>query len=83
MKNGITLKLYVNGNFISVSTDVIPDPIDQGSGNFDLGTGPGYDAGLKSGVLLDEVAIYSEALTLSQIQEIYAHGVIRRALAIR
>jgi len=83
VKNGITLKLYVNGNFISVSTDVIPDPIDQGSGNFDLGTGPGYDAGLKSGVLLDEVAIYSEALTLSQIHQLHAEGLIRHVLAFR
>jgi prepilin-type N-terminal cleavage/methylation domain-containing protein len=79
VKNATTLKLYVNGNFIA-STGV-PDSISQGSGDFFLGTSPDYPG--TNSVLLDEVAIYSEALTLSQIQKLYAQGVIRHALAMR
>ena len=77
VKNGTTLKLYVNGNFIA-STGV-PDSISQGSGDFFLGTSPNYPD--RNSVLLDEVAIYSEALTLSQIHQLYAQGLLKHLLA--
>ena len=73
-----TLQVYINGTKDSAVTttsfwggSVVPRTLI----GYDLN---GYFTGL-----IDEVQIYSEALTLSQIQHLYAQGVISRALAYK
>jgi len=80
--DGSTAKLYLNGTLEATGSHsgTISD-----SGN-SLRLGCRSDAAPCAepfGGLLDEVAIYSEALLSSQIQHLYGQGVIRRAIAYR
>ena len=68
--------IYVNGKAQSVSY--------ASEGSFSSPTN--YDSvkiGKGFNGLIDEVQIYKEALTLSQIEQLYAQGVISRAMAYR
>jgi len=62
VKEGTTLRFHVNGRF--VASAAAPDPITQGAGDFIFGAAPA--------VILDDVRIYSRALTASEIQTLYA-----------
>ena len=79
VRNGSNIKLYKDS--------VLVDSDNWDAGDTDTGAvwlvaknffGSSYTSGL-----IDEVQIYKEALTLSQIQKLYAQGVISRALAYR
>jgi len=73
-------KLYVNGKLEKTLTNALV----YHSSNPPTRIGIFYIAGnLPFDGLIDEVAIYNQALTLSKIQKIYAQGVIRRAIAFR
>jgi len=83
-RNG-PVKVYLNGD--SKINDTIGNWQDDdtflliGSGTKSILDPNSYNQYCKG--LMDEVSVYSEALTLSQIHEIYAQGLIRHALAFR
>jgi len=76
VKEGTTLKLYVNGKYVALAT--VPDPITQGAGNFRLGESVNAPA-----VILDEVRIYNRALSALEIQKHYAEGTAKHNIALK
>ena len=78
--DGKVYKIYVNGQVVfsqSYTGDI------TNSGGYPLYIGQHSGGGFLFNGFLDEVQIYSEALTLSQIRKLYAQGVISRAMAYR
>jgi len=79
VRNGTSFRLYKDGVLVK-----------QGSGDAgDTDTGTSwriartFDVSSYTSTLIDQVQIYSEALTLSQIHQLHAEGLIRHALAFR
>jgi len=81
VRNGNTTSVYKDGKLEAIPAT---NPI--------YGADMSNSVSLKTGWLagwsyffgqIDEVAIYSQPLTLSQIQHLYAQGLIRRAVAFR
>jgi len=81
VRDSTSLNLYYDG---VLGNSTVHNNIDITS-TFDLKLGA--DAALRPGLfyngIIDELQIYKEALTLSQIQHLYAQGLIRRAVAFR
>ncbi|MEK7533911.1 MAG: LamG-like jellyroll fold domain-containing protein [Patescibacteria group bacterium] len=76
-------RIYLNSNILPVTTDagswtmIEANKVRIGAGGNAVG-GEQYFSGL-----IDEVAIYNQAFTLSQIQQLYAQGLPRHQLAKR
>jgi len=80
VNSGGTLQFYINGVKDAAVGPGSSSPWPMMSASK---TRIGYDVNGYFTGLIDEVQFYKEALTLSQIEQLHAQGVIRRALAIR
>ena len=82
--NGPNSKIYINGTLdeatgnVAVSSTSIPLTIGAACSDTSCN-----NVSLFFNGLIDEVAIYSKALTASQIQHLYAQGFIKRAMALK
>ena len=78
---GTSMKIYANGDLIASRNDMVavdfPNPIDSQAR---IGYN-GHDDGVSVDRLLDEVAVYSQALTTQNIQQLYAKGLLKHLLA--
>jgi prepilin-type N-terminal cleavage/methylation domain-containing protein len=80
------VSVYVNGKLFGPWTHSITSWLPTyGNANIELTIGRVYPGSGGGGInaRMDEVAIYKEALTSYQIQQLYAQGLVRHALAIR
>lgn len=80
VRNGSTIFLYRNGKLEQQDTSSIYADNMDSSASLKIGFLPGWNHFFGQ---VDEVAIYNQALAAYQIQQLYAQGVIKQALAIR
>lgn len=76
-------KIYVDAKLVGEKTDSRNDYLLQsGSNSIFIGNSQGWHASNFSGIL-DEVQLYSRALSMSEIQRLYAEGMTRHGLTMK